>query len=90
MRFVVVSVTCRMKSVSITAKFNIGTSQVKSSQVKSILFKLTQNNTGTGGAIPVVTPKGTGGGSGVTAVGAVSKLGSNEDVANIFRTAISY
>ena len=36
MRFVVVSVTCRMKSVSITAKFNIGTSQVKSSQVNFI------------------------------------------------------
>ena len=85
MGFDVVSVTCRMKSVLITAKFNIGTSQVK-----SILFKLTQNNTGTGGAIPVVTPKGTRGGSGVTAVGAVSKLGSNEDVANIFTTAISY
>ena len=47
-------------------------------------------NIGTGGAIPVVAPKGTGGGSGVTGVGAVSKLGSNEDVANIFKTAISY
>ena len=47
-------------------------------------------NIGTGGAIPVVVPKGTGGGSGVTGVGAVSKLGSNEDVADIFTTAISY
>ena len=47
-------------------------------------------NKGTGGAIPVVTPKGTGGGSGVTSVGAVNKLGSNEDVVNIFTTAISY
>ena len=45
---------------------------------------------GTGGAIPVVATKGTGGGSGVTGVGAVSELGSNEDVANIFTTAISY
>ena len=34
-------------------------------------------NIGTGGAIPVVAPKGTGGGSGVTGIGAVSKLGSN-------------
>ena len=68
MRFDVVGLTCRMKSVLITAMFNIGT----------------------GGAIPVVAPKGTGGGSGVTGVGAVSKLGSNEDVANIFTTAISY
>ena len=41
-------------------------------------------NIGTGGAIPVVAPKGTGGGSGVTGVGAVNKLGSNEDVANFF------
>ena len=47
-------------------------------------------NVGTGGAIPVVAPKGSGGGSGVTGVGAVSKLGSNEDVADIFTTAISY
>ena len=47
-------------------------------------------NKGTGGAIPVVAPKGTGGGFGVTGVGAVSKLGSNEDVVNIFTTAISY
>ena len=47
-------------------------------------------NIGTGDAIPVVAPKGTGGGSGVTGVGAISKLGSNEDVANIFTTAISY
>ena len=47
-------------------------------------------NIGTGGGIPVVVPKGTGGGSGVTGVGAVSELGSNEDVANIFTTAISY
>ena len=31
-------------------------------------------NIGTGDAIPVVAPKGTGGGSGVTGVGAVSKL----------------
>ena len=53
MRFDVVSLTCRMKSVLITTMFNIGT----------------------GGAIPVVAPKGTGGGSGVTGVGAVSKLG---------------
>ena len=68
MRFDVVGLTCRMKSVLITAMFNIGT----------------------GGAIPVVAPKGTGGGSGVTGVGAVSELGSNEDVANIFTTAISY
>ena len=50
MRFDVVGLTCRMKSVLITAMFNIGT----------------------GGAIPVVAPKGTGGGSGVTGVGAVS------------------
>ena len=55
MRFDVVSLTCRMKSVLITAMFNIGT----------------------GGAIPVVAPKGTGGGSGVTGVGALGKLGSN-------------
>ena len=68
MRFDVVGLTCRMKSVLITAMFNIGT----------------------GGAIPVVAPKGTGGGSGVTGVGAVSKLGSNEGVAHIFTTAISY
>ena len=47
-------------------------------------------NKGTAGAIPVVAPKGTGGGSRVTGVGAVSKLGSNEDVVNIFTTAISY
>ena len=40
MRFDVVGLTCRMKSVLITAMFNIGT----------------------GGAIPVVAPKGTGGG----------------------------
>ena len=66
MRFDVVGLTCRMKSVLITAMLN----------------------TRTGGAIPVVAPKGTGGGSGVT-VGAVSELGSNEDVANIFTTAIS-
>ena len=56
-----------MKSVLITAMFNIGI----------------------GGAIPIVAPKGTGGGSGVTGVGAVSKLGFNKDVANIFTTAIS-
>ena len=69
MKFDVVGLTCRMKSVLITAMFNIGT----------------------GGAIPVVAPKGTKGGSGVTGVhGAVSKLGSNEDVANIFTTVISY
>ena len=55
MRFDVVSLTCRMKSVLIAAMINIGT----------------------GGAIPVVAPKGTGGGSGVTGIGAVSKLGSN-------------
>ena len=35
-------------------------------------------NKGTGGAIPVVAPKGTGGGSGVTGVGAIIKMGSNE------------
>ena len=29
-------------------------------------------NIGTGGAIPVVSPKGTGGGSGVTGIGTVS------------------
>ena len=34
-------------------------------------------NIGTGDAIPVVAPKGTGGGSGVTGVGALGKLGSN-------------
>ena len=50
-----VGLTCRVKSVLITAMFNIGT----------------------GGAIPVVSPKGTGGGSGVTGVGALGKLGSN-------------
>ena len=55
MRFDVVGLTCRVKSVLITAMFNIGT----------------------GGAIPVVAPKGTGGGSGVTGVGALGKLGSN-------------
>ena len=68
MRFDVVGLTCRMKSVLITAMLNIGTA----------------------GAIPVVAPKGTGGGSGVTGVGAVSKLGSNEDVVKIFTTVISY
>ena len=57
--------------------------------MKSVLFTA-RFNIGTGGAIPVVAPKGTGGGSGVTGVGAVSKLGSNEDVANISTTAISY
>ena len=40
--------------------------------------------------IPVVAPKGTGGGSGVAGVGAVRELGSNEDVVNIFTTAISF
>ena len=50
MKFDVVSLTCRMKSVLITAMFNVGT----------------------GGAIPVVAPKGTGGGSGVTGIGTVS------------------
>ena len=60
--FDVVRLTCRMKSVLITAMGNIGT----------------------GGAITVVAPKGTGGGTGVTGVGAINKLGSNEDVANIF------
>ena len=68
MRFDVVDLTCGIKSLLITAMFNIGT----------------------GGAIPVVAPKGTGGGLEVTGVGAVSKLGSNEDVANISTTAISY
>ena len=58
-------------------------------KIKSVLIT-TMFNIGTGGAIPVVAPKGTGGGSGVTDVGAVSKLGTNEDVANIFTTAISY
>ena len=47
-------------------------------------------NIGTGGEISVVAPKGTGGGLGATGVGVVSKLGSNEDVANISTTAISY
>ena len=42
-------------------------------------------NIGTGGAIPVVAPKGTRGGSRVT-----GKLGSDKDVADIFTTAISY
>ena len=46
-------------------------------------------NIGTGGAIPVVAPKGTGGGSLVTGGGAVT-LGSNEDVANIFTTVMIY
>ena len=55
MRFDVVSLTCRMQRVLITAIINIGT----------------------GGAIPVVAPKATGGGSGVTGIGAVIKLGSN-------------
>ena len=50
MRFDVVGLTGRRKSVLITAMFNIGT----------------------GGAIPVVAPKGTGGGSGVTGIGTVS------------------
>ena len=50
MRFDVVGLTCRMKSVLITAMFNIGT----------------------GGAIAVVAPKGTRGGSGVTGIGTVS------------------
>ena len=57
MRFDVVGLTCRMKSVLITAMFNIGT----------------------GGAIPVVALEGTGGGSGVTGISTVGKLGSNED-----------
>ena len=72
MRFDVVGLTCRMKSVLITALFNIGT----------------------GGAIPVVAPKGTKGGGGVCRELLVSvlfsKLSSNEDVANIFTMAISY
>ena len=42
--------TCRMKSVLITA----------------------MGNTGTGGAITVVAPEGTGGGSEVTGIGTVS------------------
>ena len=50
MRFDVVGLTCRMKSVLISAMFN----------------------TGTGGAIPVVAPEGTSGGSGVTGIGTVS------------------
>ena len=52
LRFDVVGLTCGMKSVLITATFNIGT----------------------GGAIPVVAPKGTGGGSGVTGVGYCFKV----------------
>ena len=68
MRFDVVGLTCRMKSVLITATFNIGT----------------------GGAIPVVTSEGTEGGSGVTGVSTVRKLGSNEDVTNIITAAINY
>ena len=63
-RFDVVGLTCRMKSVLFTAMFNI----------EVVQFLL-------------LHPKGIGGGSGVTGVGAVSKLGSNEDVANIFTTA---
>ena len=58
-------------------------------RMKSVLFTA-MSNIGTGVAIRVVAPKGTGGGSGVTGVCAVSKLGSNEDVANIFTTARSY
>ena len=50
MRFDVAGLTCRMKSVLITAMFNIRA----------------------GGTIPVVAPKGTGGGSGVTGIGTVS------------------
>ena len=50
MRFDGVGLTCRMKSVLITAMFNVGT----------------------GGAIPVFAPKGTGGGSGVSGIGTVS------------------
>ena len=50
MRFYVVGLTCRMKSVLITVMFN----------------------TRTGGAIPVVTPKGTGGGLGVSGIRTVS------------------
>ena len=46
-----VGLICRIKSVLITAMFNIGT----------------------GDAIPVVAPKGTGGGSGVTGIGTVKK-----------------
>ena len=49
MRVDVVGLTCRMKTVLITAMFNIGT----------------------GGAIPAVAPKGTGGGSKVTGVGPI-------------------
>ena len=45
---------------------------------------------GTGGAVPVVAPKGTGGGSGVTGISTVRKLDSNEDVTNIIKAAISY
>ena len=59
-------------------------------RMKSVLIYTAMFNIGTGGAIPVFAPKGTGAGSGVTGVGAVSKLGSNEDVANIFTTAICY
>ena len=67
MRFDLVGLTCRTKSVLITAMFKIGTCC----------------------AIPVVAPKGTGGGSGVTGIGTVRKLGSNEDVVNIVTTVIS-
>ena len=63
-----VGLICRIKSVLITAMFNIGT----------------------GDAIPVVAPKGTGGGSGVTGIGTVRKLGSKEDVTNIITAAIRY
>ena len=67
-RFDVVGFTCKVKSVLITAMFNIGT----------------------GGVIPVVAPKGIVGGSGVTGIGTVRKLGSDEDVTNIITAAISY
>ena len=52
-----VGLTCRIKSVLITAMFNIGI----------------------GGAIAIVAPKGSGGRSGITGVGALSKLGFNKD-----------
>ena len=42
------------------------------------------------GAIPVVASKGTRGGSGVTGVSTVTKLGSNQDVTNIITAVISY
>ena len=56
-------------------------------KMKSILIMF---NIGTGGVIPVVTPKGILCGSGVTGIGTVRKLGSDEDVTNTITAAISY